>query len=48
MICRKDTLGYIDFIREKYVLQGLEYITNMFKQMTYLEKKSIMENDFDT
>ena len=48
MICRKDTLGYIDFIRGKYVLQDYEYITNMFKQMTNLEKKSIMENDFDT
>jgi ADP-ribose pyrophosphatase YjhB (NUDIX family) len=48
MICRKDTLGYIDFIRGKYNLQDYEYITNMFKQMTNLEKKKIMENDFDT
>jgi hypothetical protein len=48
MICRKDTLGYIDFIRGKYILQDDAYITNMFKQMTDIEKKNIMELDFDT
>ena len=45
MICRKDTLGYIDFIRGKYNLQDESYIINMFKQMTNIEKKiSLMEN----
>jgi ADP-ribose pyrophosphatase YjhB (NUDIX family) len=48
MICRKDTLGYIDFIRGKYILQDDQYIINMFKQMTDLEKKNIFEQDFKT
>jgi ADP-ribose pyrophosphatase YjhB (NUDIX family) len=48
MICRKDTLGYIDFIRGKYILQDEQYIINMFKQMTDYEKKDILEQDFKT
>ena len=47
MICRKDTLGYIDFIRGKYLVQDDEYIINMFKQMTNIEKERIMEQNFD-
>lgn len=46
MICRKDTLGYIDFIRGKYVLHDEEYLINMFKQMTIIEKRKLVENDF--
>ena len=50
MICRKDTLGYIDFIRGKYQLINaciisesqlspcLQYVMNMLKQMTTNEK----------
>lgn len=48
MICRKDTLGYIDFIRGKYNLLDDEYIINMFKQMTNCEKKRIIEQNFKT
>ena len=29
MICRKDTLGYIDFMRGKYIVQNKNYIMNM-------------------
>ena len=47
MIRRKETLGYIDFMRGKYQLTDREYIVNMLKQMTNAEKKSIMEEDFD-
>lgn len=47
MICRKDTLGYIDFIRGKYLVQDDEYIINMFKQMTNAEKKKITEQGFN-
>lgn len=48
MICRKDTLGYIDFIRGKYNLQDESYIINMFKQMTNIEKKNIANGEFKT
>ena len=48
MIRRKDTLGYIDFLRGKYFIQNKEYLINMFKQMTVEEKENLKNNDFDT
>jgi 8-oxo-dGTP pyrophosphatase MutT (NUDIX family) len=48
MIRRKDTLGYIDFLRGKYFIQNKEYLVNMFKQMTIQEKENLKNNDFDT
>tara|TARA_B100001109_G_C18845439_1_gene466586 strand:+ start:1003 stop:1812 length:810 start_codon:yes stop_codon:yes gene_type:complete len=48
LIRRKDTLGFIDFLRGKYSLLNKEYIVNMLKQMTISEKKSLLENDFDS
>lgn len=48
MIRRKDTLGYIDFLRGKYFIQNKEYLINMFKQMTIQEKENLKNNDFDT
>jgi 8-oxo-dGTP pyrophosphatase MutT (NUDIX family) len=47
MICRKDTLGYIDFMRGKYIIQNKNYIMNMFKQMTIKEKEALRTHDFD-
>jgi 8-oxo-dGTP pyrophosphatase MutT (NUDIX family) len=47
MICRKDSLGYVDFIRGKYAVRDREYIMNMIKQMSLDEKRRILENDFD-
>lgn len=47
MIRRKDTLGYIDFLRGKYSLYNKYYIMNLFKQMTKNEKENIKNNDFD-
>ena len=47
MICRKDTLGYIDFMRGKYSLYNRDYIMNMLKQMTYEEKTSLKQLSFD-
>ena len=38
MIRRKDTLGYIDFMRAKFSLYQKSYILNMMKQMTTQEK----------
>jgi len=46
MICRKDTLGYIDFMRGKYSIYDKKYIMNMLKQMTYEEKMRLKTSDF--
>jgi len=46
MIRRKDTLGYIDFMRGKYSINNKDYILNMFKQMTVHEKQMILTHDF--
>jgi 8-oxo-dGTP pyrophosphatase MutT (NUDIX family) len=47
MICRKDTLGYIDFMRGKYSVINKNYIMNMMKQMTIREKEQLRKMDFD-
>ena len=31
MICRKDSLGYIDFLRGKYPLYNKDYILTLFR-----------------
>ena len=38
MICRKDTIGYIEFIRGKYSLNNKAYIINILSEMTNEEK----------
>ena len=48
LIRRRDTLGYIDFLRGKYSLINKDYILNMLRQMTVKEIKGLLENDFDT
>jgi ADP-ribose pyrophosphatase YjhB (NUDIX family) len=47
MIRRKDTLGYIDFMRGKYSVNDKDYIINLVKQMTIEEKMKIKTTDFD-
>ena len=47
MICRKHTLGYIDFLRGKYILNNDYYILNLIKQMTIEEKKNLLKRNFD-
>jgi ADP-ribose pyrophosphatase YjhB (NUDIX family) len=47
MIRRKNTLGYIDFLRGKYSLHNKYYIINMLKQMTETEKESLKTKKFD-
>lgn len=41
LICRKDTLGYVDFIRGKYNLNSRTYVQNIFNEMTLEEKNRI-------
>lgn len=43
MIRRKDTLGYIDFMRGKFDLKQKQYIMNMILQMTKIEKNNLLQ-----
>ena len=47
MICRKDSLGYIDFLRGKYPLYNKQYILTLINEMTLQEKNNIREEHFD-
>ena len=38
LICRKDSLGYVDFIRGRYNLENKQYIMNLIDIMTIKEK----------
>ena len=48
MICRRNTLGYVDFIRGKYELDNPEYIQSLFDIMTVNETNDLINNDFLT
>jgi 8-oxo-dGTP pyrophosphatase MutT (NUDIX family) len=48
MIRRKDTLGFIDFMRGKYSVYNKEYLMNMIKQMTNREKFRLKIESFST
>ena len=48
MICRKDTFGYIDFIRGKYSPYNFEQIQNIVNEMSNSEKNRILNNTFDS
>jgi 8-oxo-dGTP pyrophosphatase MutT (NUDIX family) len=47
MIRRKDTLGFIDFMRGKYSVYHKDYIMNMLRQMTVHEKARLVSQSFD-
>jgi 8-oxo-dGTP pyrophosphatase MutT (NUDIX family) len=47
LICRKDTLGYVDFLRGKYSLYDEKYIKNLIDEMTISEKQKLLEHDFN-
>jgi len=46
LIRRKDTLGFVDFMRGKYSIYNKEYILNMIKQMTEDEKMRLINEPF--
>jgi 8-oxo-dGTP pyrophosphatase MutT (NUDIX family) len=46
MIRRRDTLGFIDFMRGKYSIYNKDYIMNMLKQMTEQEKQALLTKTF--
>ena len=47
MIRRKDSLGYVDFMRGKYPLFNKRYLLNIINEMTLSEKKNLLEKEFD-
>jgi 8-oxo-dGTP pyrophosphatase MutT (NUDIX family) len=46
LICRKDSLGYVEFMRGKYPLYNQEYIQNIINEMTIQEKASLLTKNF--
>ena len=48
MICRKNSLGFVDFMRGKYKIYSPLHIANLINEMTNGEKKIIIEKDFKT
>jgi len=48
MIRRKDSFGYIDFIRGKYIPNNLEQLQHIFNEMSIYEREKIKNNDFET
>jgi len=48
MINRKHSLGFIEFMRGKYILEDAEGIILLFSQMTIEEIKMIKNNSFDS
>ena len=47
LICRKDTLGYIEFMRGKYPMYFKSYIINLINEMTIQEKNNLLSKPFD-
>lgn len=47
MICRKDSLGYVEFLRGKYNLYDKNYIQNLIDEMTNKEKESLLTKSFN-
>jgi len=41
MICRKDSFGYVDFIRGKYSLADMDHVYHIFREMSCIEHERI-------
>jgi 8-oxo-dGTP pyrophosphatase MutT (NUDIX family) len=48
LIRRKDTIGYVEFMRGKYNVYNKMYLTNIISEMTLDEKQRILTIDFNT
>lgn len=48
MVQRRDTLGYVEFMRGKYNLENVNYVYELFKIMTKSERLNILSYDFDS
>lgn len=47
MIRRRDTLGFVDFMRGKYNVNNKKYLINIVNEMTITEKERIKQNSFE-
>jgi 8-oxo-dGTP pyrophosphatase MutT (NUDIX family) len=47
LICRKDTLSFVEFIRGKYNIAEETYLGNLFKGMTLAEHVKLLTMSFD-
>jgi ADP-ribose pyrophosphatase YjhB (NUDIX family) len=47
LIRRKDSIGYVEFMRGKYNIYSKIYLANIISEMTLEEKQRILSNDFD-
>lgn len=47
LICRKDSLGFVDFVRGKYNLNNLNHVLNLIDEMTVKEKELLLTKSFD-
>jgi 8-oxo-dGTP pyrophosphatase MutT (NUDIX family) len=48
MIRRKDSFGYIDFIRGKYPSNNIEQLQNIINEMSVNEKQQLLSKPFET
>ena len=47
LICRKDSLGYVDFVRGKYNIHNKQHLMNIIDEMTNTEKENLIALTFD-
>ena len=47
IIRRKNTFGYIDFMRGRYKLTNIDYLKSIIDLMTNEEKTDLIKNNFD-
>ncbi len=47
MVQRKDSLAYVEFIRGKFSLQNVGYVSNLLSNMTDEEHKKLLDNAFE-
>ena len=47
MVQRRDTLGFVEFMRGKYSLDNTEYIKDLLKIMTRTERNLLISLNFD-
>jgi 8-oxo-dGTP pyrophosphatase MutT (NUDIX family) len=48
LIQRKDTLGFVEFMRGKYNLENISYLYKLFEIMTINERDNILKYNFNT
>lgn len=48
MICRKDSFGFVEFMRGRYSMDNLSYLKQLLMEMTSGERERIRTYDFDT